>query len=202
MALSKTDICNQALARVGGKTIMDIDDDEAKNARVCKNVFEAVVREVGRQADWNCLKARSELGQLSTAPAFGWDYQYQLPSDFLRLTHLNGIEYHGQVQDEYEIEGTVLLTDAESAKVQYIKYSEDTPKWDALFTNAVVVLLASRIAVPLRQDENMAQALLTEYERIALPQARKTDANERKLRRYDPCSESRFIASRYKSTNG
>lgn len=202
MALSITDICNQALARVGAQRIMDIDDADSKSARVCKNAFEATVREVSRAGDWNCLRKRGTLGRLAQAPAFEWAYQYQLPADFINLSELNGVEYHGQPQDDWEIEGKVLLTDAERADVKYIAYVEDTTIWDALFTNAVVVLLAAKIAVPIRQDEGLAGNLLTEYQRIALPQARAKDGNQKRRKRFDPCAESRVLASRYNSTNG
>jgi hypothetical protein len=202
MALSITDICNQALARVGAQRIMDIDDADSKGARICKNSLEATIREVARAGDWNCLRKRGTLGRLTAAPAFGWAFQYQLPADFINLSELNGTEYHGQPQDDWEIEERVLLTDAERADVKYIAYVEDTAGWDALFTNAVVVLLASKIAVPMRQDEGMASNLLTEYQRVALPQARTKDANQKRRQRFNPCAESRFLAARYTSTNG
>jgi hypothetical protein len=203
MGLSKTDIANQALGRIGAQRIMDLDDQDSKSARICKNAFEATVREVGRSAEWNCLKDRDTLGRLTTAPKFGWAYQYQLPANFLRMLKLNGTAADNDPGDEFEVEGRKLLTDAEEANITFITYKEDTNEYDALFTNAVVVLLASKIAVPLRQDgAEMSQALLSEYQRVALPQARTKDGAERKRRRYDPASESSFLAARHFSTNG
>lgn len=203
MALSKTDIANQALGKIGAQRIMDLDDQDSKSARICKNAFEATIREVGRAADWNCLKDRDTIGRLTTVPKFGWDYQYQLPATFLRMLKLNGTAADNDPGDEFEVEGRKLLTDSEEANITFIAYKEDTNDYDALFTNAVVVLLASKIAVSLRQDGGeMAQALLSEYQRVALPQARTKDGAERKRRRYDPASESRFVASRRFSTNG
>lgn len=202
MALTITDICNQALGRIGAQRIMAIDDNDSKSARVCKNAIEATIKEVARAGDWNCLRVRTTLGQLVATPAFEWAYQYQLPSDFISLVELNGVDYHGQPQDDWEIEGRLLLTDAERADVKYTAYVEDTAIWDALFTNAVVVLLASKIAVSIRQDENMASSLLTEYHRISLPQARTKDGNQKRRIRFDPTKESMFLSSRYNSTKG
>jgi hypothetical protein len=202
MALSQTEICNQALQRIGAQRIMDILDEESKGARVCLNVFEATVREVAAAGDWSCLKKRAVFARLLPAPAFEWAYQYQLPADFVSLVTLNGVDYQGQPTDEWEIEGRVLLSDAEEAKATYIAYVEDTTQWDSLFTEAVVVLLASKIATPIRQDEGLAQALKTEYLRSALPMARQKNGNNRKRIRFDPCAESRFLRSRYNSTNG
>lgn len=203
MAVSTTDICNLALARVGAQSIMDIDDADSKGARACKNAFEATVREVSRARPWNALKARAALAELSTAPAFGWAKQFQLPTDFIRLLKLNGVDVtNDDPGDFFEIEGKQLLTDADTADIQYIAYKDDPNAYDPLMVDCVVVLLASKIAVPMRQDEAMAANLRQEYERVTLPRAGKTDGNERKGRRYDPCSESRFIAARRSSTNG
>jgi hypothetical protein len=202
MALSQTEICNQALARVGAQRIMDINDADSKSARVCLNAFEATVREVAAAGDWKCLKKRATFNKLATPPAFEWAFQYQLPADFISLVELNGVDYHGQPSDEWDIEGRVLLTDAETAQARYIAYVEDTTVWDPLFTDAVVVLLASKIAVPIRQDEGMAAQLKEEFLRSALPKARTKNGNNRRRMRFDPCAESRFLRARYNSTNG
>lgn len=202
MSLSQTQICNQALGRIGAQRIMDINDADSKSARVCLNSFEATVREVAAAGDWKCLKKRAALNKLVATPAFEWAFQYQLPADFVSLVQLNGVDYHGQPSDEWDIEGRVLLTDAEEAKAVYIAYLEDTTGWDALFTDAVVVLLASKIAISIRQDEGLAQALKEEFWRSALPKARTKNGNNRRRLRYDPCSESRFLSARFNSTNG
>ena len=201
MAFSKTEICNLALGRIGAQTIMDIDEND-KNARACKNALELVVKEASRAGEWHCLKKRVELARDAVAPAFGWDYAYTLPSDWLGMVQLNGVDFDGDVEDVYEIESGKILTDADEAKIIYVAYVPDPAKWDALFTSAVVALLASRIAITLRQDEGLSQMLASEFERISLPKAGVRNHNESKRRRFDPMSESRVLASRYYSTNG
>jgi hypothetical protein len=204
MAVSRTDIANAALGRVGAKPIMDLDDPDSLTARICKLVFDPTIEEVGRSAEWNCLKDRADLAQLSETPAFGWAYQYQLPTGCLKLVKLNGTASDADPSDEYEIEGKKILTDAETAKIQYIKFTTDTNQYDSLFIDAVVVLLAAKIAIPIRGGgfAEMTAALKSEYEQVALPKARKRDAAERKRVRYNPASESRFIRARRFSTNG
>jgi hypothetical protein len=199
---SKTDISNLALGRVGAQRIMDINDTENKSARLCKLFFDDTVREVGRSGDWNCLKARDTFARLVTNPAFGWSYQYQLPVNCLRVIKVNGTKDDADPGDEFEVEKRLLLTDADICRAQFTEYTDDTNQFDALFTDAVVVLLASKLAVPLRQDGGaMAQTLFTEYERIKLPKARVKDGGERKRRRINPAAESRWIAARVRSTN-
>lgn len=204
MALSRTDIVNQALHRVGAKRIMDLDDDDSIPARICKDLLDTTIQEVGRSHEWNCLKSRADLAQLSEAPPFGWSYQYQLPTDFLKLVKLNGTLSDNDPGDEYEIEGRKILTDADVAQIQYIAFKTDTNEYDALFIDAVVTLLAAKIAIPIRGGAygEMVGQLKGEFEGVTLPKARKRDAAERKRVRYDPASESRFIRSRFSSTNG
>jgi hypothetical protein len=199
---SKTDIANMALHRVGAQRIMDLDDADSKSARVLRDFFEPAIREVGRLAEWQCLKDRAELAQLATAPAFGWDYAYQLPVAFLRLVKLNGVDYRGEPSDDHEIEGRTLLTDETEAKIEFIAYKEDTADYDPLFVKAIVAKLAAEIAVPLRQDEALAARLMGEFEQIALPKARTKSSGERKGKRFDPTAECSFVSSRFGSTNG
>lgn len=202
MAVTITNICNQALGRIGSPHVMDINDANSKSARVCKETFELAVREVAKSGDWNCLKKRLALGRLTEAPAFEWTYQFQLPANFISLVELNGVEVTGMLGEMWEIEGDRLMTDAAEAKVRFIGYDEETHKWDPLFVNAVVVLLASKIALPIRQDDSLAQALLSEYQRVSLPQARMKNGNERKKERFAPWKDSRFVQARRYSTNG
>lgn len=201
MAVSKTDICNNAIGRIGAQRIMDIDDEDSKSARICKNAYEINLREVLRLAPWNFAKDRVQLAELSTAPVFGWAKQYQLPTDFIRLIQFNDLDaWQDEPSDFYEIEGRKLLTDEDTARIEYIKFVDDPNQYDALFTKALVVLLASEIAVPIRQDEELATRLLTEFTSLKLPAARKTDGNEKKRRRYDAARESDFVNSRYRGT--
>jgi len=200
--LTKTDIANLALHRVGAQRIMDLNEKGSKGARVMRDLYEPAVRELGRMAEWQCLKDRATLGRLATAPAFGWTYAYQLPATFIRLVKLNGTEYRGEPQDDHEIEGLKLLTDAEEAKIEFVAFKEDANEFDALFVKALVAKLAAESAVPLRQDETLAVRLMQEFETLALPKARSRTAGERRAKRFDPAKESNFVNSRWNSTNG
>jgi hypothetical protein len=201
MAISRTDIANQALTRIGERVIMDLDDASSITARKCKVIFEQSVRELGASHSWNGLKARIALAEITTPPPFGWEKQFQLPVNYLRLVKLNGNDCR-RVSDLYEIEGTKLLTDEDTADIEYIAYTEDTANFHALFTKALVTLLASNLAVSLRQDEAMGSNLKQVFETVDLPRARMKDGNEQLRRRYNPVSESTFVASRRRSTNG
>jgi hypothetical protein len=195
MAVSKTDIANLALNHVGEPTIMDINDKNNATARVVKSIFDQTFREVARDHEWNCLKKRVEAAQLTAAPVFGFSYQYQLPSDFIRLLRLNGRDIR-QATNVYEIEGLNLLTDATSAKIQYIADIKDTTIYDTMLVEALAVYMGSKLATQIRQDEGKAEVLLNRYMQVVLPRARKVDGNERNMTPYDPREQSRSLQSR------
>jgi hypothetical protein len=198
---SKTDIANQALTRVGAKTIMDLDDETSSNARTVKNVFELSVRQLARSHPWNCLKARANLAQLSTGPAFEYEYRYRLPTNCVRLVDFNGV----YVWDRYEgftIEGRDLLTNSSEAKITFIRYEEDPTVYDPMLIEALVILIASKVAIPIRQDESLSRSYKEEYERIALPEARRVNGVEQNKIRVRQEEGSRWLKARRYSTNG
>jgi len=204
MAVSKTDIANQALNHIGEPTIMDITDKDNATARIINSVYDVTFREIARDHEWNCLKRRTEAAKLATAPVFGYTNQFKLPADFIRLLRLNGRDI-SQRTDTYEVEnldgvGLVLLSDADSAKIQYIAEVTDTTTYDTLFVEAFSVYLASKIATQIRQDEAKGEALMSRYLQVVLPRARKVDGNERNRAPYDPREQSRWLSARQVGT--
>lgn len=163
----------------------------------------------------------------SSTPPFGfgpasglyeWGFGYALPSDYLLLSELNGVDCrYGQNEgDLYEIfnnqilnqdktlsNATALFCNEPFANVKYTALIQDTTVWDPLFVDAMVVLLASKIATPIRGDDGkLAMALRQKYKTDTLPTAKLKDAGEGKPKRYDPTRESNFIRSRRGSTAG
>ena len=137
--------------------------------------------------------------QASLYPS-AWAYQYPLPPDFLLLSTLNDDPLSGP-EEEYQIIGINLYTNASTAVIKYVQYNTDTTRYDSLFVGCLILLLASYIASRRRQDDtNIAARLYAQYRR-ALTEARSKDAGERKPRRFSPVNNSRWVASRYFSTN-
>ena len=145
---SKTEVANTALSIVGEQPISSFSDN-SRSARVVANRYDDVRRSVLREHFWNAAKARQKLAKLAQAPPFGWNYQYQLPSDWLRLVRINGRD---PLSERYEIEGLKLLTDMDPVRLVYIRDEQDPSKWDALLREAVAARLASEIAVPIVQS--------------------------------------------------
>ena len=178
MATSKLSLCNRALARVGQATaISDFDADVArglKSAVACDLIFEDVLKEVARSGRWNCLKTRTTLissydtayalyladnpgdtaGAIAAgeavSPAFGWSRSYTLPETCVRLIQLNGVDaFRDDLEDYFEIEGRTLLTDAETAEIQFIEVQTEWAPEAQLVPHEVTITLADTSTVPL-----------------------------------------------------
>jgi len=146
------------------------------------------------------------LGPLpsNTGGIYEWQFAYALPIDYVLLVELNGQNcWNGRgVGSLYEIYQTVLFCNTQYADAKYTRFETDTTKFDPLFTGAMVLNLATIIATTLRKDDaGLSERMRGEYKDY-LARARVKDAGEGKPRRYNIVSESRFVGSRRRSTNG
>lgn len=139
-------------------------------------------------------------GNLGSNYASGWSYQYALPSDYVTMVCLND-DAENNYRADYEIMGRYLYTDEATATIKYVAALEDTTIYDSLFVAALSFMLAGKIATSLRQDSgSIADAMMAYYNKT-LREARVKDANEGTSRRFSPVQNSKFIASRWGSTN-
>lgn len=170
---SVVDICNKALSLLGQKTITSLDDDSPEGL-ACRIHWPLLRDEVLRSHTWNCVKSRAALNQLSTAPAFGYSYQYQLPSDCL---------YPVKLEDDsfFEIEGRKILTDASGANLHYIVSESDSTIYDAQLSAALSYLLAGELAPQMTSSNSESQRLLG-IGKDKLSDAKATDSFEGRTR--------------------
>jgi hypothetical protein len=167
---SNTDICNSALMLLGHTLITSMTDG-SRAATICNQRLSYVIDEVLRAFTWNCATARSEaLAESSTAPSFGYDYKYALPSDCLRVLSMQEEDY------KFKIEGRYLLTDESSAMILYIKRIAST-EMDSLLLGAVAARLAADIAMPLTNSSSLAEGAWKIYQ-IKLDEAQTVDSFE------------------------
>tara|TARA_R110000803_G_scaffold18124_12_gene48676 strand:- start:440 stop:1054 length:615 start_codon:yes stop_codon:yes gene_type:complete len=173
---SKTDIANMALLRFGQKKIMSM-DDEQKSARLCKQHYDRSRREVLRSHRWNFATTRIALTASPTTPLYRWSYQYALPEDFIRAIEINQKDIFDSVR-HFAIENGMLLTDEDAVNLKYIYDEEVTTYYDALFVEALSLLLASRVVVSLTGKHQLKSALTDEYVQVTKELAQQIDAAE------------------------
>lgn len=186
-----------ALTRVGQQPVNSIDDTTDDTAQLGKRLYKDTVKEVLRSHEWNCCKTRAVLTQNTTGPDFGWTYSYTLPTECLNLISVNGYSSDtGYVEDLYEVEGRDVLTDADECKITYVQYTDNTTLFDALLTECIILLLASKLASRVGRNPGLSNALLQEYEQVKLKNAKRADGRERNKRKYNLADRSKWIEAR------
>jgi len=139
MATSVVDICNNALVRIGSKTITSLTDGD-KVANACNTVYERTRDTLLRMHLWNFAVTRQELASEEDAPAFGLSYSFPLPADFIRAVALDNTD------EPYKIEKGKLLTNSSTAQLIYVARIEDVTKFDPLFIEALILMLGINLS--------------------------------------------------------
>jgi hypothetical protein len=178
-------VANRALTKLGATRIISLDDNN-KQARSISNCFEDLRDAELRAHRWQFSIVRTSLAASTTTPAFGFDYQYPLPSDFLRLDMINDQypdtimdDYIGSETAEYAIEGNNILTSISAPlKLRYIAQIVDPNQWDALFREALACRIAAEICEDLTQSDTKKQNAWNEWKR-AIVEAGRVGAIER-----------------------
>ena len=151
-------IVNLAFDRIGERTITSLDDEGPIVARA-KAQYTHQRDLLLRAQPWRFAMARASLPALSEAPAFGWQYAYERPTDALRVMPLtdNG-EYDGDPV-QHRFEGTRILTDRKAPlKIRYVQSGVPETKFDPMFTE----LLATNLAQALCYRLTNKRSLMTE----------------------------------------
>lgn len=171
MAIDVTKLCNMALSRIGSKRINNFDTDTSVEAQQCQTHYEPARDALLRSCPWRFALKRVALSADTTSPAFGFDYQFILPADFLAM----GTLYDST--ETYALEGERLLTDESSCQIVYVRRIADPTKFDAMFVELLALTLAVRLVMPLSQDKKAKEQLDMEVLR-AMSKARLKNLQE------------------------
>lgn len=191
--MTTTQICNAALANLGEAPIASFDEVSVL-AEKCRVHYELERDTLLRMHRWNFARARVELTALSSDPDFGWGFQYELPSDCLRVLELNGREALAS-DDDFVIEGRKILTDADQAQIVYTKRETDVNLYDVLFIEALSYKLAVALCEEVTNSTSKKGALLQMF-KDKMSEAGWTDAVETRPRIIPPTRGSAILAAR------
>lgn len=170
-------IINRALIRVAKDRINSIDEN-TQEAIIANEIWDSCREEVLEEGPWSFAVGRANLALTGNTPTFEYTYEFQLPSDCLRVLELPEVE--GDL--EYEVEGNKLLTNVSTLKIKYIKNITNTGLFSPSFVKAMYLKLASELATAFRRNETLANKLMQEYENavdIGLAKDAKQNMKER-----------------------
>ena len=169
---SVVDICNSALNQMGANNIISLTED-SKNARILNQRFEYVRDTVFRAHPWNCLMRRVVLSPDSTAPAFGFEKQFSLPTDpyCLRVLRLDDSDLI------FRVEGRKILCDDDTINLLYVARITDAAQYDLNLVETLAAALAADTAYAIVGSVSLASNMVELYNR-KLSEARFVDATE------------------------
>ena len=165
---TRTQVSKQAIMRLGSAETL------IKQPMVFANSFyDQTLEELLSDVPWAFAKKQLSITADAAAPTQGFTKRYALPSDFIQLIRVENID-SSENFGQWEIVGGYLHTDLGSpVKIDYTAKQSDVSKFPPAFTEALIARLASKIAMPLTQKGDMAQAMaLVAAETMSRPSIR------------------------------
>jgi len=154
--MSIISICNSALIKLGQDPITTIDDNN-KRAKICKEQYDKVRKELLSAHPWNFAIKRAELTTFSV-PVYGFGLAYDLPVDCLRVLRTNDDDF-----TDYIIEAGKLLTNEPTMYIEYIADIADDTKYTATFTEVMSWALAYDLSYSLVGSRNFSDYIFGQY---------------------------------------
>jgi len=182
---SEVDIVNSALIKVGEETISSL-DDSSRQAVAAKREYPLMRDGLIRSYRWNFAVERVSLAPDGTAPPFGFENRFRLPTDCLAVIGLYDADassatrldrnYTGN-DEPWKVEGRFIHADGTELKIFYLKQVTNVGDFDPLFAECLSWRLAADLAYFLSTGLQQAQRAEEGFFR-ALRQARIADAFE------------------------
>ena len=168
---SEVQLCNLALAKVGNEQITSLTEN-SKAARLCNLVYEPMRDATLRAHPWNFAIKRIELAANTLTPAYEYNTQFTLPSDFLRLIGTNMLD-----TAKFTVEGNQLLCNVSALKIKYIYAVTDPNVFDWLFNEALSARIAAELSIAMTDNRSLTVDLFNLFS-TKLSDARTADATE------------------------
>lgn len=156
-----TDLCNIALRRIGSERLNNLYTDVSHTAVVVRDIYDEARRDCLNLHNWNFASKRLALTVSTTAPAFGFDYAYPLPEDFIRMISVHPyddesatVEYRLEFQED---DDRVLVTNSNQIFIRYVFDLEDANVMSAAFRDVLAFRLARDFAAALPQSSTLAE---------------------------------------------
>lgn len=197
---SQLSIAQHAADLLGELTFSDIDATEEVPERMVA-AWDDVRDAALRRNWWNFSIERTTLAADSATPSWGFDKQYSLAGDVVRVLQVDEYwnpavlaDYVNSDTSYFRVEGRKILTDLTAPlKVRWIVNSVDVGEWDPLFAKVMACDLADRLSIRFTASET-AKARIKAERREALFEAVRTNAVEQPPVQLN---DNSWIASRF-----
>jgi hypothetical protein len=160
-------IMNMALDLLEEEPILTAEDDRTAVRWMNRN-FGSIRDALLRQHPWRFAIRRAALPLLSDAPAFGWQRQYELPADCLRILPLSGAQINGR-DVPFTLEGQRILTNAAGpVAISYVARVEEAGEMDPMFVRALATSVAAEAASFIAGKASLAELLTKKADALVM----------------------------------
>lgn len=191
MTVTTTDIGNRALQLVGTRTTMASLAEQSNEAIQISLAFTTIQNWCSGISNWNFARNTKALTLLkgpsvgptwsSTYPSPGWNYEYALPTDFIRAIYLTNTTPNTNTASPSTFLGEprrfalatdtisavqqeVLLTNESVAILIYTAFITDPTLWPWYFERLMVIALARTVCMALTGDKKLLMELSKDLE--------------------------------------
>lgn len=156
LGVSDVAICNQAIGWVGGNLIISLDQEQTE-AQLAKANYALLRNALLEAADWTFAMRRFVPPQLAIGPAWGYPYNFQLPSDVLRVCYVgqSARPEEGDPVASWVREGHTILAEQSQIFVRAVVEIADPNLFSPLFTQALAARLAMDLAIPIANSRSL-----------------------------------------------
>jgi len=179
MALSKFDICNQALVLVGANTITSFSQNTTESI-VANQLYETTLEDLLTKCRWRFASKQIQLSKNTTNPDARYESSYALPSDAI-IIHTITVSDQVIIYDRY---GQNIFTNTTSSDTVIADYTFQPSEsiFPPYFAKVLVFELASLFAGAIARNDQLAN-LYSARAVAQLQQAKAIDSQAQTTRR-------------------
>lgn len=149
-------ICNSALIKLGAGLITALDNSSFES-KLCTEQYDKIRKDLLYSHPWNFAIKRAAWSPNGNTPAWGFDQEYDLPNDFIRIIELSDSDI------EYQVEGRKLLCNEGTLELKYLYDEQDPTNYSVGFIELLALKMAVELCHSLVQSASLKQTLLAEY---------------------------------------
>lgn len=174
MAITQLALYNEALRLIGERRLASISENREPR-RVLDDVWnDGAIDYCLEQGQWNFAMRAVEITASTVVPAFGFNYAFDKPNDFIRTCGVGEDEsFNRPLLDMLEEVG-FWFANIDTIYVRYVSnansYGSDLQRWPKTFSKFVAAFLASEICFTITQSaekQNFILALMNDRLRKA-----------------------------------
>ena len=174
MALTKFDICSQALIKCGADTISSFDDG-THESNVCSVMYNTTKKSLLYYTFWNFAFLKVQMNRLSETPTDAkLLYAFSLPADVIRIRSI--FDENGNADYTYKKEGQKIFSNNKTAFVEYVQDMTETTM-PSFFIEALVAKVSTEINEAITASGSLTQRLANDFQQ-KLRAARIADGQE------------------------